>query len=62
MMEELIILDDICRLCLGNKGKDGSLLLFKITSDKNQKFEEITQTEVSLDLIVKTFFRLLKFY
>lgn len=59
-MEEIIILDDICRLCLGSKGKDGSLLLFKITADKSQKFEEITQTEVSLNLLVKMFFRLFK--
>lgn len=46
-MEDLFVLNEICRLCLVSKTKERSLLLFEITEQKQNRFEELTQTNVS---------------
>lgn len=46
-MEEVIVLEEICRLCLTTKSKDGSLLLFKISESMQNKFEDFTQKKVN---------------
>lgn len=50
-MEEIISLDDLCRLCLSTKGRDGSMLLFNITNSMQSKFEELAQKKVNKELI-----------
>jgi hypothetical protein len=47
-METVLYLDEVCRLCLDNKGKDASTLLVKITPEVKEKFENLTQKKLVL--------------
>lgn len=51
-MEEALLdtafLEDICRLCLGNKSKDSFKIYFKATEAQKKKFEDVTGTKLLL--------------
>lgn len=45
-MEEVISVEDICRLCLTNNSEETLRIFFDITADIQKMFEEITNSSV----------------